>query len=106
MTSNPIAALIIVGTICTIVGMLAGVAIAYAAMEEYYRGLAEDIREDAEYRCLHTVRENYEKEQRTRELMLRELGEALDVDMVFLPSFGYVTLKQASFTIPEEIIGE
>ena len=94
----------IIGVSCFVMGILSGMVLAYAALEDYYRDLAEDIREDAEFRCLKTIRENYEKEQRTRELLLRELGEELGVDIVYLPSFGYVTLDQADIQIPENIM--
>ena len=104
MMINSEFAVYIIGVICLVIGMVAGMALAYAALEDHYRDLAEDIREDAEFRCLKTIRANYEKEQSTRELLLREIGEELGVDIVYLPSFGYVTLKQAAFEIPEDVI--
>ncbi len=101
--TNPTLTMYAIGVIGVIVGILAGMALVYAAMEDRYRDLAEDIKEDAEFKCLATIRKNYKKEQRTRKLLLHELGEALGVDVVHLPSFGYITLKKA-MEIPEDIV--
>lgn len=95
-----------IATICVIVGMLAGGALAYAALEEHYRKMADDIQAEADRVCLETIRENYEREQKTRQVLLNELGVALDADVVYLPSFGFVTLDEAAFQIPEDIIGD
>ena len=90
---------IIFGMICMVIGAFAGVAIAYTIMETKYDKIVEGV----ESNCLKTIRENYAKEQTKRKLLLQELGEALDVDVVALPSFGYVTLKRA-FEVPEDVV--
>lgn len=82
---------IIFGLLCMMIGAFAGIAIAYTIMEPKYDKIVEGV----ESNCLKTIRENYAKEQTTRKMLLYELGEALDVDVVALPSFGYVTLKRA-----------
>lgn len=96
----------VIATICVVVGMLSGGAFAYAALEEQYREVADNIQAEADRVCLKTIRENYEKEQKTRQVLLNELGVALEVDVVYLPSFGYVTLQEAAFQIPEDILGD
>lgn len=80
----------IFGLICAAIGAFAGVAIAYSIMESKY----DKIVSEAEGSCLRTVRENYAKEQATRKLLLKELGEALKVDHVYLPSFGWIIFEK------------
>lgn len=72
------------------IGALAGVAFAYTFIEPKYKQIVEETKLD----CLRTVRENYAREQANRELLLRELGEALEIDEVYLPSFGCVVLRE------------
>lgn len=95
--------IVFIGLMCLFIGVCAGLLIAYLFLEDKYRKRMDDAIEGSETKCLHTIRDNYAKEQNTRKLLLNELGEALDVDVVYLPSFGYVTLKRA-FEIPEDII--
>ncbi len=91
------------GVVCFVLGMLSGAIILYTYLAQIHRDRELDIKEKTEQECLETVRENYQKEQTTRKLLLYELGEALDVDVIYLPSFGYITLKRA-FEIPEDIV--
>lgn len=82
---------LVFGLICAAIGAFAGVAIAYTIMEPRYAKFVAE----SEASCLKTVRENYAREQATRELLLREIGEALDVGDVYLPSFGWVVFEKS-----------
>lgn len=92
------------GLFYVMIGILSGLAIAYTYIEPRYEKSMEQLSIDIQEECLKTIRDNYQKEMTTRALLLQELGEELDVDVVYLPSFGHVILKQASITIPEDII--
>ena len=88
---------------CIFVGMCSGIMIAHMVIEPRYERLLDETINASEAKCLKTITKNYVKEQSTRKLLLHELGEALDVDVVHLPSFGYVLLKDA-FEVPEDVV--
>lgn len=87
--------IVFVAFLCYILGGLSGLIIAYTYIvprcEDAYReALAEHDK-----RTLALVRDQEAREELNTKMLLDELGEALDVDMVELPTFGYVTLKGA-----------
>lgn len=84
------------GLIMIFSGMVSGAILTHSYVTEKYKDMAREEIEKEQLRALNSIRDGYHKYDARTKLLLEELGEALDVDVVELPSFGYVLLKGAS----------
>ena len=85
----------IFGFVLILAGMISGAVLAHSYLAAKYKDMAQEEIEKEQLRALHAIREGYRKNEARTKLLLEELGEVLDVDVVELPSFGYVLLKGA-----------
>lgn len=81
--------------ICMLFGGIIGMTIDSIILSRHFQKELTDAIEEEKRETLRTIRENHARNETNNKLLLEEIGEALDVDVVELPSFGITVLKGA-----------
>ena len=76
------------------VGMISGALLTYSYLRPKYEEIHRSAMKRVHARSLSILRDEQYKHDMNTKCLLEELGEALDVDTVDLPSFGNVVLRQ------------
>ena len=86
--------------ICMFFGGIVGIVVDSIILDRVYQKDLTKAIEEEKRESLRVIRENHAKNELNNKILLDEIGEALDVDVVELPSFGLTVLKGA-MSIPE-----